>query len=104
MQFGSRPSDNASLYSGKVSPHCEIRESMRFSLDGCVDINSAGSHLLDLINNILDISKVESGKAELLEDQFEVAKAVESCLNLVRQRAYEGEVEIKVPRIPPMRR
>ena len=51
------------------------------------DINESGQHLLDLINDILDLSKVEAGMAELHEDGINVAEVIQSVLQLVRQRA-----------------
>ena len=59
------------------------------------DIYESGKHLLALINDILDLSKVESGKAELHEDIVEFPSVVQSALTLVRARAEKRGVEIE---------
>ncbi len=58
------------------------------------DINSSGQHLLDLISDILDLSKVEAGKLELYEENVDVAATIESCLTLLRERAESAGVSI----------
>jgi len=51
------------------------------------DILSSGRHLLSLINEILDLSKVEAGRMELEIAVFDLPQALESALTLVRERA-----------------
>jgi GAF domain-containing protein len=51
------------------------------------DILESGRHLLSLINDILDLSKVEAGRMELEVTQFDLPAAVDNALTLVRERA-----------------
>jgi signal transduction histidine kinase len=50
------------------------------------DIHASGRHLLSLINDILDLSKVEAGRMELDLSPFDVPAALENALTLVRER------------------
>jgi PAS domain S-box-containing protein len=58
------------------------------------DINDSGKHLLELINDILDLSKIEAGKLELHEQDVDVARAVEACLTVVKERAQEANLRL----------
>ena len=60
------------------------------------DIHGSGLHLLGLVNDILDLSKVESGADELSEEEFEIPEIAETVLRLVQQRAEKGGLEIEV--------
>jgi CheY-like chemotaxis protein len=51
------------------------------------DIWSSGKHLLALLNDILDLSKVEAGRMELATSNFPVRDAIEYALSMVRERA-----------------
>jgi signal transduction histidine kinase len=51
-----------------------------------VDINTAGTHLLSLINDILDLAKVEAGKMELQVSEFSLPETLRSSLVIVRER------------------
>jgi GAF domain-containing protein len=51
------------------------------------DILHSGQHLLSLINDILDLSKIEAGRMELELSDFDVASTIENTLILVRERA-----------------
>ncbi|MCH8916902.1 MAG: PAS domain S-box protein [Proteobacteria bacterium] len=59
------------------------------------DINDSGRHLLALIQDILDLSKIEAGKLELDEEDIDVARTIRSCMVLVKERARNGGVKLK---------
>ncbi len=66
------------------------------SFEYATHIYQSGEHLLALINDILDISKIEAGTSELLESDIEIAAVIESCVNMVRERAKDGSIELVV--------
>jgi two-component system cell cycle sensor histidine kinase PleC len=63
--------------------------------DYAQDINDSGLHLLSLINDILDLSKVESGLDELHEVNIDVQEMVDAVVRLVNQRARIGSVTLE---------
>lgn len=51
------------------------------------DIHSSGQHLLTLINEVLDLSRIEAGKHELAEEGIELAETVMACVHMLELRA-----------------
>jgi signal transduction histidine kinase len=51
------------------------------------DVLSSGQHLLNLINDILDLAKVEAGRMELQRTTFDLSEVLENAMALVRERA-----------------
>lgn len=59
------------------------------------DINDSAMHLLSIINDILDLSKLEAGKMDFLEEQVALEEILQSVLRITRQRADERFITIR---------
>ncbi|HEX6792266.1 MAG TPA: GAF domain-containing protein [Casimicrobiaceae bacterium] len=67
------------------------------------DIHSSGKHLLSLINDILDLSKIEAGRMELEPSPVDVASAISNALTLVRERAQHHGIALAQDVDPALR-
>jgi signal transduction histidine kinase len=67
------------------------------------DIYNSGSHLLGLINEILDLSKLEAGQFELYEEDVDLTGTVEACLHLVEPQAQKSKIRISTALDPAVR-
>ena len=63
-------------------------------LDYLQDIHSSGKHLLSLINDILDLSKIEAGRMELDVADFDLRSALENAITLVKERAQRNGITL----------
>ena len=59
------------------------------------DILNSGQHLLQLINNVLDLAKVEAGKMELHPETFSIRKAIEEVCSVVAPMAQTKDLAIR---------
>ena len=68
-------------------------------VDYAGDINVSGKHLLDLINDILDVSRIETDNLSLEENLVDVNRLLPSCLRLVAERADKAglTLELEIP-------
>ena len=64
-------------------------------LDCAKDIKEAGDQLLRMINDLLDLSRIEAGRAELREDTVELRELVEVCLRTVRAQAERAALRLE---------
>jgi signal transduction histidine kinase len=71
----------------------QINAKQREYLD---DIRSSGEHLLALINDILDLSKVEAGRMELYPERFDAAATLENTVTLIKERAARRDISVQL--------
>ncbi|MDX1402312.1 MAG: histidine kinase dimerization/phospho-acceptor domain-containing protein, partial [Kiloniellales bacterium] len=60
------------------------------------DIHSSAEHLLKLINDILDIAKIEAGNQELSEEEFDPARVIDTVARLISERCFKGGLDLDV--------
>ncbi len=59
-------------------------------------IQVGGKHLLGVINNILDLSKIESGSAKLNEEVVDIAQVIDECVQMLSERAANSKIDFRV--------
>jgi cell cycle sensor histidine kinase DivJ len=63
-------------------------------------IHESGEHLLNVVNDILDMSKIEAGKLTIVREPFDVASLVNSCCDIMRHIAEQKSLSLKVDVAP----
>jgi len=64
------------------------------------DIHASGQHLLALVNDVLDLSKVEAGRMEIEAEEFDLPGAVSAVLTLVRERVHRHGIALDLQASP----
>jgi PAS domain S-box-containing protein len=59
------------------------------------DIHNSGADLLKIINDILDLSKIEAGQMAVSEQAIELGRVIDSCLKVVSERAQRGRIALE---------
>jgi cell cycle sensor histidine kinase DivJ len=59
-------------------------------------IHESGEHLLNVVNDILDMSKIEAGKFKIVKEPFDVALLVNSCADIMRHAAERKEITLSI--------
>ena len=65
-------------------------------MDSLQKITQASKHLLSLINEALDMSRIESGKVSLTEEEFNLSELVDNLLNMTSSQIAEHHYELQV--------
>jgi len=82
------------------------KQSHRKYVEYATDIRSASTHLLDLIADVLDLSKLEEGELTLYESIFSVEKAFDTCLKMISGRAALKQIRVDMsvdPKVDALR-
>jgi PAS domain S-box-containing protein len=66
------------------------------------DVHSSANHLLEIINEVLDMSKIEAGRIEIDEGEIDLKGLIESVSRMMDSRAFGNDVKLKVEIAPDL--
>jgi signal transduction histidine kinase len=66
------------------------------------EINGAGRHLLSLINNILDVARIEAGRFDLATDRIDLLRLVRTCVRQADSAARAAEITLEIEVSPEL--
>ncbi|MCC3245362.1 HAMP domain-containing histidine kinase [Methylocystis sp. WRRC1] len=70
------------------------------------DVHASGTHVLSLVNDLLDLSKIEAGKLELSFERVDANAIISECVSIMQTQANQGRVVVRLAlaqRLPPIR-
>lgn len=81
-----------------AAAHIDDKERVKDSLQ---KITQASKHLLSLINEVLDMSKIESGKVQLVEEEFSLSNLVENLINMTssQMKAHKHQFSVNISEV-----
>ena len=82
-------------FSQLIETDPEIQDTEQVEFAG--EILHAGNHLLELINEVLDLSKIEAGKLDVCSDAINLRYLLDECFNLIKQLANDSKIKIIQP-------
>ena len=88
-------------YSEMLYEECEERQLDDFGAD-LKKISAAGKHLLALINDILDLSKIEAGKMELFLENFDLSQMIEEVKSTIRPLVEKNSNVLRIESAPDL--
>jgi PAS domain S-box-containing protein len=97
MSHELRTPMNAILGFGQMMQY-NPNEALTDTQNDCVNqIIKGGAHLLELINEVLDLAKIEAGKADLCMEEIGTGKIVDECISMVVTMAEQNKITINGP-------
>jgi signal transduction histidine kinase len=83
-------------FSAVLSGEANVKLSPQNAREYAADIHHSGTHLLDLINDILDLSKAEVGKVELSDNVIDLRSVISNVVGMIRPRADEAAIKLNI--------